>query len=182
MYEYSEESKPLTVTLPPNVEVKQDFLPTQHPYVPRLCEQRGYFLIWYGTKDSDPDLVEDCLKAKTEPQWISCDDSEKIDRAVVLVYPYDDEVIIGTVKYAGYVKKRTTAQKTKLLREVWADIIKMFGDKRIVCPSGTYFDYLHLCINQKRAPHDAYYKRLMSVNGFVRTGEYWIRERENLLA
>ena len=98
-----------------------------------------------------------------------------------IVYPYNDEVIIGTVKYAGYLKKRTKSERTKLLKEVWKDIVTMFGDKKIICPSGTYFDYIHLCINQKRAPHEAYYKRLMQRNGFIREGDYWIRNA-NLLA
>lgn len=182
MYEYKEESNPLcAASLPPNIEIKKDILPVKSPFVPRLCDHRGYFLIWYGTPKTDPDIVEDSRRTKDEPQWISCSDLDKIDKAVALVYPYDDEVIIGTVKYAGYINKRSKSQRTKLLSEVWKDLVLMFGHKRIICPSGTYFDYLHLCMNQKRAPHEAYHRRLMNKNGFVRHGEYWIRNA-NLLA
>ena len=180
MYEYSEESIPLNVTLLPNIELKPDNLPTQHPYVPRICEQRGHFLIWYGSPENNQDILEDCLEAKSEQQWINCDDKNKVDLAVALVYPYDNEVILGTVKYAGYVKKRTKSERTKLLRGVWNDIVTMFGDRKIICPSGAYFDYIHLCINQKRAPHEPYHRRLMNSNGFVKDGEYWIRDA-NLL-
>lgn len=181
MYEYSEESTPLSVSLPHNVEVKPDNLPIQHPYVPRLCEQRGHFLIWHGSPEDNQDILEDCLIAKNEAQWINCDSRERIDLAVALVHTYNDEVIIGTVKYAGYIKKRTKSQRTKLLKGVWKDIIEMFGDKKIICPSGTYFDYVHLCINQKRAPHEPYHRRIMTDYGFIKQGEYWIRDA-NLLA
>ncbi len=176
MYEYKEESNPLCLAvLPDNIEIQKDLLPVKHPYVPRLCEHRGYFLIWYGNVQTDEDLVEDCLRAKNEEQWVHSNDYNKIDKAVALVYPYEDEVIIGTVKYAGYVKNRSKSERTKLLKNVWNDLILMFGDRKIICPSGTYFDHLHLCINQKRAPHEAYHKRLMIRNGFIKHGEFWIR-------
>ena len=183
MYEYSEESNPLSARCwPHNVEQKLDTLPLIHPYAPRLCKQQGHFLIWYGPKEDNLDVYDECLKAKTEPQWVSCDSTDRVDLAVALVYPFDDEIIIGTVKYAGYIKSRSKSARTKLIKTVWADLIKMFGDRRIICPSGTYFDYLHLSINQKRAPHEAYHKRIMLSNGFEKHEEFWIRERENLLA
>jgi len=183
MYEYNEESNPIDMAceLLPNIEIKQDKLPILHPYVPRLCKHRGYFLIWYGSSETDPDIAVHSVNAKLEPQWISCDDNNKIEKAVALIYPYDDEVIIGTVKYPGYIKTRSKAERTKLLKSVWKDIIKMFGNKKIICPTGTYFDHLHLVMNEKRAPHEAYHKRLMMSNGFNRHEEYWIRDA-NLLA
>lgn len=183
MYEYNEESNPIDIAcdLPPNIDIKLDCLPVLHPYVPRLCEHRGYFLIWYGNSTTDFDIAEHSKNAKLESQWISCDDKTKIEKAVALVYPYQDEVIIGTVKYPGYIKTRTKSERTALLKNTWKDIIKMFGNKKLVCPSGTYFDHIHLIMNEKRAPHEAYHKRLMISNGFTRHGEFWIRNA-NLLA
>lgn len=180
MYEYDEESYLLSVDLLPNIELRYDHLPVKHPYVPRLCNRVGYFLIWYDTPENNTDIIEDCIRAKSESQWISCKDKNKIDLAVALIYPYEDELVIGTVKYAGYLKKRNKPERTKLLKKVWADIITMFGDKRIICPSGTYFDYLHLCMNQKRVPHEPYHRRLMIPNKFIKHGEFWIRDA-NLL-
>ena len=164
----------------PNVDIKLDYLPSIHPYVPRLCKQRGYFFLWHGTPESDGDILEDSRNAKGESQWVYSDDPNKIEKAIALIYPYDDEIIIGTVKYPGYMKKRSKAERTKLLKSVWNDIIILFGDKRIICPSGTYFDYLHLCINQKRAPHEAYHRRIMKSYNFVKHDEYWVRECKSI--
>lgn len=181
MYEYSEESKPLSVQLQPNIEVQQDKLPTRHPYVPRICKDRGYFLIWYGTPETDPDLVMLSLACKKEEQWVNCSEEWMIEKGVALVYPYEDEVIIGSLKTAGYMNTRSRPELRRFIKSMWDDIIVMFGDKRIICPSGSYIEQLHISINQKRIPHDAYLAKIMQSKGFVRYGDYWIRD-EHLLA
>jgi hypothetical protein len=175
MYEYSKESNPLRIQLH-NTEVQLDNLPTQHPFVPRICEERGYFIIWYGSPNSDPDLVAHSLKCKNDPQWVSCSEEWMIEKGVALVYPYEDETIIGSVKVAGYMNNRPRAEVRRYIKSLWRDIIEQFGGKRIVCPAGSYLEYLHLSINQKRIPHDAYLASLMIQNGFERHEHYWVRD------
>jgi hypothetical protein len=175
MFAYQEEPNPLNVKLLPNIDVKKDDLPIAYPYVPRICKEQGYMFIWYGTPESDPDLVEDCLRVKNEPQWISCEESWKIETGIALIYPYKNEIIIGAVKTPGYMKKRTSAEIRNVLRHMWRDIIHMFGDKKIICPSGSYFEYLHMSMSQIKIPHEAYHWKIMKQNGFKRDGHYWIR-------
>jgi hypothetical protein len=173
MYEYSEESNPLNVTLLPNIEIQQDYLPVAHPYVPRICSNRGYFFIWYGTPQTDPDLVP--FVSKGEPQWVNCNNQDHIELGVALVYPYETEYIIGSVKTAGYVNTRGRVGVRNMLRRIWDDLTIMLGDKKMICPSGSYFELLHMVMNQKRIPHEAYHWKIMKQHGFKREGEFWIR-------
>lgn len=175
MYEYEKESKPLNVQLLPNIDVLPDNLPVEYPYVPRLCKEKGHMLIWYGTKETESDIAEDCLKVKKEFQWISCSEEWKIEKAVVLLWPYENEVILGAVKYPGYMKKRSKVEIRNLLRQIWKDLIIMFGDRKIICPTGSYFDYIHLYMNQMRIAHESYHWKIMKQNKFVREGDFWIR-------
>ena len=177
MYEYSKGPNPLrTLCTPLNIDFKLDNIPIAYPYVPRLCEEQGHMLLWYGDFISDSDLVDACLAGKNETQWITCDDPNKIELGVALIYPYDDEVIIGSVKVPGYFHLRTASQKREFLRKMWRDVISMFGDRRIICPSGGYFNYLHLSINQTRIPREAYHREIMKQFQFKRDGDFWIRE------
>ena len=177
MYEYSKGPNPL---LPlcrlPDVDFKLDEIPVAYPYVPRICEEQGHMLLWYGSAETDPDLVEECLRVKNEAQWITCDEDWKIEKGVALVYPYDTEIILGAVKCAGYFHIRPTKDVRAFFRKMWTDIITMFGDKRIICPSGGYFNYLHLTMSQIRKPREAYHRELMKQFKFTRVDDYWIRE------
>jgi hypothetical protein len=175
MYEYEEESNPLQIQLPSNIEIQLDTLPVIHPYVPRICKNRGYFLIWYGNTISDSDLVENCIKAKEELQWIRCSQDWMIEKGVALIYPYHDEIIIGSVKTAGYMGVRTKPQLRKFIKSMWTDIVTIFGNKKIICPSGSYIEQLHINMNKKLIPHECYHWKVMKQHQFKRIGEYWIR-------
>lgn len=176
MYEYSKESNPLNTRVSlPNIEIQQDYLPVKYPFIPRICEERGYFLIWIGDNIDDSDLIKSWMKSSDEPQWISYLTPNKIQKGVALIYPYNDEIIIGSVKLAGYMRVRSSIQNRAFLRLMWDNIIEMFGDKTIICPSGMYFEKLHLEMNQKKIPHEAYHWKLMQQHQFKRVGEYWIR-------
>jgi len=175
MYDYSAGSNPLYVQLQPNIEVQQDNLPIEYPYVPRICENKGYFFIWYGDSVNDSDLVENWLKTKGERQWVQCSKDWMIEKGVALIYPYGDDIIIGSVKTAGYMNTRSKSELRKFIKSMWADIITMFGDRRIICPSGGYFEHLHKTINQKRIPHEAYHWKMMQQHQFKRDGILWIR-------
>ena len=163
------------------MDFKLDNLPLLHPYVPRLCENQGHFLIWWGTQDTDSDLLIPCLQAKNEPQWINCDEEWKIEKGIALVYPFENEVIIGTLKVPGYYHlKRNMIEQRKWLKKMWSDIVVMFGDRKIICPSGSYFNYLHNIINKENCPREAYHRQLMKSFLFKRDGHYWVRNAKEL--
>jgi len=177
MYDYETPSNQLDVKLLNNIDDVLDNIPTTYPYVPRMCKETGHMLIWWGTRDSDPDIANDCFKVKTEEQWITCKELWKVEKAIALVWPYENEVIVGTVKYPGYMKKRSKIEIRAWLRKVWFDIVLMFGDKRIVCPSTTYLNSIHMYMNQMTISHEAYHHKMMKKYGFKRYNEdFWIRE------
>jgi hypothetical protein len=180
MYDYEKEALPLNMrVLLPNIELKQDFLPTQHPYVPRLCKERGHFLIWNGNKNDDLDLYNDSQKFKYESQWLTSNNIENVELGIALLYDYNYELIVGSLKTANYMNRRTSAQIRSFIRKMWNDIILMFGDRKIICPAGSLFEYYHLTMNQKRIPHDVYHHDIMKQFGFKRVNDYWVRDGFN---
>ena len=172
MYEYNKESNPLHVQVLPHLEVQQDNLPVRHPFVPRICENRGYFFIWKGDLVQDSDLIAGWINSHDEDQWVQ---SNNLIKGIALIYPYEEHIIIGSVKLAGYMRVRTKSQNRKLLKSMWSDIVTMFGDKPIICPSGGYFEDLHIKMNQKKIPHEAYHWKVLHQHGFKREGDFWIR-------
>ena len=176
MYDYSKASNPLGTELLPFIDDVPDDIPTTYPYVPRLCDQQGHMLIWYGNQESESDIATDCFNVKKEAQWITCKEDWKVEKAVALIWPYDDEVIIGAVKYPGYMKKRSPSQNRQMIKKVWKDLVKMFGTRKIICPSGTYLSCLHMYMNQMTISREPYHKQIMKRNGFKRNGDYWIRK------
>lgn len=178
MLEYSEGSNPLNaLTIPSNVDVTLETTPTEHPYVARICPNQGHVLIWYTDKNKYPNIK--VTKGGDQTFW--CKEEWKLEYGMAIVYPYEKEVIIGTVKYYGYMQNLGRVETNKIIRNLWSDIIKMFGDRKIICPSGTYMELLHMVINQKRIPRNSYKKQILEPFGFKREGDYWIRDA-NLLA
>lgn len=176
MYTYTESSNPLDIQLVDNIELQKDELEAIHPFVPRLCSQQGYMLIWYTDEESDPILAEGSFKAKGESQWVNCKDPKRVEKAVALVWPHDDYFILGAVKYPSYMRVLGTVEIRNWMKKVWDDINKMMGHKTIVCPSGTYLECIHLYMNQMRIPKETYHYKLMRKKGFKRQGEFWVRE------
>lgn len=176
MYEYSEEALlPPPNNLPSDIEIQEDHLRVTYPVVPRICNRRAYFLIWYSDKDKDPELYDDCQRSKYDIHWVHCKNKEHIEKGVVMAHIYDDEVIIGTMKTAGYMNRKTKSENRKFIRKMWTDVLNMFGNKRIICPSGTYLECLHLTMNQRRITREPYHYQIMKQFGFIREGDYWIR-------
>jgi hypothetical protein len=182
MLEYSKDALSLKLRCcPPNIDFKLDTIPLAHPYVPRICDEQGHFLIWWGTTESDPDLAIPCLQAKNEAQWINCDEEWKIEKGVALIYPYETEVIVAALKVPGYFHlKRDNVAQRSWLRKMWKDILDMFGDRQLICPSGSYSNNLHLIINKERIPREAYHREIMKQFGFRRHGDFWIRPADEL--
>jgi hypothetical protein len=179
MYDYEEEQKPLSVEVPTHIEVSLDTVPTAHPYLPRLCARQGYVFMWHTSRDKEPDLYELSQNAKNEKQWFTTKDPNGIELVLVLLHEYDDEVIIGCVKSAGYLTNKSSDYLHTLLKGAWKDLIDIFGHKKIICPNSSYLEYVHLCVNQKRIPHMPYDKKLMIKNKFRKAGYYWIRDGLN---
>ena len=46
---------------------------------------------------------------------------------------YDDYVVVGSLKYAGYLQRKTPADRRHLLRTMWCETINIFKDKDIMC-------------------------------------------------
>ena len=181
MYDYEEPANPLNpLFLPNNVDVYLDDTPTEYPYVARICPTQGYFLIWHTNETTYPEITPMALSCKNEKQSKTCPELNKIEIGQVVVYPFEDEVIIGTVKYYNYMKVLGQAETNKIIKSIWKDMIAIFGNRKIICPAGSYFEWLHLCINQKKIPHSSYKEKLMKSLGFKRSGNYWIRDA-NLL-
>lgn len=183
MYVYDYPANPLSIrgSLPDKCTSILDITPFVHPYVPRICPEQGHFLIWYTDPHQFPGITSHSRKAKVEDhQSISIPNPNKIEYAQALIYPYENEVIIGTVKYYNYMRYLGNIGTRDLLKEVWGDIIKMFGDKKIICPTGSYFQLLHLAINQKRIPVSSYSAKIMKPLGFKHTEDFWVRDADIL--
>ena len=175
MYDYEEEP---VLPLPPHpsdVEIQLDHLRITYPVVPRICSRRAHMFIWFSDKEQDPDLYNDSQRSKYDVQWAHCNDKEKIEKGVALIHIYDDEIIIGTVKTAGYMNRKSNIEIRKFIRKMWVDIISMFGNKKIICPSGMYLECLHLVMNQRRITHEPYHREIMKQFKFHRDGDFWIR-------
>lgn len=182
MYEYTAKANLLNAkNLPFNVDVFLDNIPNQHPHVARICPEQGYVLIWHASPEEYPTISENAFLCKDELQNVTCKELNRIEIGMAIVYPYDDEVILGTVKYFGYVYRLGRSKTTLVAKHLWKDIITMFGDRKIICPAGSYLEWLHLDINQERIPTLTYKKNILKPLGFVRNKNYWIRNA-NILA
>lgn len=175
MYEYEEEAQPLDINVLPNIDVQLDYIPIAHPVVPRLSPRRGHLFIWYSDKEKYPELYEYSQQAKGEAQWVNTNNQDLVEMGVGLFHIYKNEVIIGSLKTAGYLNTQSSIFVRSYIRKMWSDTITMFGDRKLVCPSGSMFEYIHLTLNQKRIPHEAYHREIMKQFGFTRCGDYWIR-------
>ena len=99
----------------------------------------------------------------------------KLEKGVAMLHIYDDEVIVGSIKYAGHMNRKSKSEVRNFIRLMYSDILECFADRKIIIPSGSYFEYLHLTMNQKKIQHEPYHRELMQQFGFERQDKYWIR-------
>jgi hypothetical protein len=177
MYEYEEFIKPKNSFN--NIEVSVDTIPTKHPYLPRICSRQGHVFLWCSNQTEYPSLYNSSQKCKNESQWIVSNNLENIEMAVALIHEYDNEVIIGCVKTAGYVNELGKQFVNDYLYKIWNDIITTFGHKRIICPTGSYLEYIHMYMNQKRIPRSPYRRKLLNKFNFIKIDNYWVRDGSN---
>jgi len=174
MYEYKRATKLLKLDTPDNVKVVLDNIPIKHPYLPRLCEEQAHVLVWWGTKDTDPEIYEDAIKNKNETQWINVGD-DKLEKGLAMVHIFDDEVIIGCIKYAGHMNRKPWKEVIDFLDTIYYTLVKLFGNRRMIIPSGSYLEYIHLTMNQKKIQRQPYHLKYMRRYGFKKHDKYWIR-------
>ena len=177
MYDYKEPAQSLDIDLPNYIDVKLDILPIQHPFVARISPRQAHFFIWHGTKENDPEIYKDCMISKqNEPMMPHCDSDEKLEKAICMAHIFKNEVIIGRIGNVGYMNKKSKNESRKFLKQQWQDIIKLFGNRKIICPSGLMLEYIYSTMNYYRIPHTPYHWRLMKPMGFERNEYYWVRE------
>jgi hypothetical protein len=174
MYDYKKTTSPVKLDIP-NVDTILDNLPIKHPYVPRICDKQALFLIWWGTKETDADIYEDTIKNKNEEQWVTCKENWKLEKGVAMLHIYDKEIIIGSVKYSGVLKKRTKIEIRKFIKQMYMDIVRTFFNYKIIIPTGSYLEHLHLVMNQKRIQKEPYHREIMQQFGFKKQDKYYIR-------
>jgi hypothetical protein len=178
MYEYKKTTSLAKLELPYGVDVKLDTLPLKSPFVPRICDKQAHMFIWWGTKETDPDIYEQTLKNKNEEQWITCDEMWKLEKGVASIHIYDTEIIIGCVKYSGVLKNRTIPERKKFIKQMWNDIVNIFKNKKIIVPVGSYLEYISLSMNLTKIQHEPYQKRFLNPLGFKKQGNFWIKNLE----
>ena len=185
MYDYNEtiSQTNLPYNFPKHIEVQLDNFPVEKPYLPRIDGRQAHMFLWLGKKEEDGELYEIAQKTKGERQWVQNNRPNTYIKGVGMFHIYDEYVIVGSLKYAGYMKNRPMTENRKLIRQMWCDTINIFKNKDMLCPSGTYFDWLHLTMNQMRAQKEPYHREIMWQFGFDKVIEgklkdYWIRNKE----
>ena len=111
--------------------------------------------------------------------WVDNKTPNTYIKGVGMFHIYDDYVIVGSLKYAGYLQRKTPADRRHLLRTMWCETINIFKDKDIMCPSGTFFNWVHLSLNQMTVQKEPYHREIMQQFGFKRDEDYWIRDKKS---
>jgi len=179
MYEYKETISQLDLQVPDNIEVQLDNLPLGYPYMPRLCERQGHFLLWLGKKEEDIELYNLAQKTIGEEMWIQPKTPNTFIKGVGMFHIYEDHIVCGSMKYAGYLNSKDATYRRKLLRTMWCETINIFKDKDIMCPSGTFFNWVHLSLNQMTVQKEPYHREIMQQFGFKRDEDYWVRDKKS---
>ena len=179
MYEYKEIISQLDIKVPSHIEVQLDNLPLDKPYMPRIDSRQAHMFLWLGKKEDDIEtynLTENC---KSEIMWVDNKTPNTYIKGVGMFHIYDDYVVVGSLKYAGYLQRKTPADRRHLLRTMWCETINIFKDKDIMCPSGTFFNWVHLSLNQMTVQKEPYHREIMQQFGFKRDEDYWIRDKKS---
>jgi hypothetical protein len=58
---------------------------------------------------------------------------------------------------------------------MYSDIIKTFSHYKIIIPTGSYMEQLHLVMNQMRIQKEPYHREIMQQFGFKKQDKYYIR-------
>ena len=179
MYEYKEIISQLDIKVPSHIEVQLDNLPLDKPYMPRIDSRQAHMFLWLGKKEDDIETYKLAENCKSEIMWVDNKTPNTYIKGVGMFHIYDDYVVVGSLKYAGYLQRKTPADRRHLLRTMWCETINIFKDKDIMCPSGTFFNWVHLSLNQMTVQKEPYHREIMQQFGFKRDEDYWIRDKKS---
>ena len=179
MYEYKEIISQLDIKVPSHIEVQLDNLPLDKPYMPRIDGRQAHMFLWLGKKEDDIETYNLAENCKSEIMWVDNKTPNTYIKGVGVFHIYDDYVVVGSLKYAGYLQRKTPADRRHLLRTMWCETINIFKDKDIMCPSGTFFNWVHLSLNQMTVQKEPYHREIMQQFGFKRDEDYWIRDKKS---
>lgn len=179
MYEYKETISQLDIKVPSHIEVQLDNLPLDKPYMPRIDSRQAHMFLWLGKKEDDIETYNLAENCKSEIMWVDNKTPNTYIKGVGMFHIYDDYVVVGSLKYAGYLQRKTPADRRHLIRTMWCETINIFKDKDIMCPSGTFFNWVHLSLNQMTVQKEPYHREIMHQFGFKRDEDYWIRDKKS---
>ena len=179
MYEYKETISQLDIKVPSHIEVQLDNLPLEKPYMPRIDGRQAHMFLWLGKKEDDIETYNLAENCKSEIMWVDNKTPNTYIKGVGMFHIYDDYVVVGSLKYAGYLQRKTPADRRHLLRTMWCETINIFKDKDIMCPSGTFFNWVHLSLNQMTVQKEPYHREIMQQFGFKRNEDYWVRDKKS---
>ena len=179
MYEYKEIISQLDIKVPSHIEVQLDNLPLDKPYMPRIDGRLAHMFLWLGKKEDDIETYNLAENCKSEIMWVDNKTPNTYIKGVGMFHIYDDYVVVGSLKYAGYLQRKTPADRRHLIRTMWCETINIFKDKDIMCPSGTFFNWVHLSLNQMTVQKEPYHREIMHQFGFKRDEDYWIRDKKS---
>mgnify|MGYP005748180589 FL=1 len=179
MYEYKETISQLDLKVPSHIEVQLDNLPLEKPYMPRIDGRQAHMFLWLGKKEDDIETYNLAENCKSEIMWVDNRTPNTYIKGVGAFHIYDDYVVVGSLKYAGYLQRKTPADRRHLIRTMWCETINIFKDKDIMCPSGTFFNWVHLSLNQMTVQKEPYHREIMQQFGFKRDEDYWIRDKKS---
>ena len=181
MYEYKEIISQLDIKVPSHIEVQLDNLPLDKPYMPRIDSRQAHMFLWLGKKEDDIETYNLAENCKSEIMWVDNKTPNTYIKGVGMFHIYDDYVVVGSLKYAGYLQRKTPADRRHLLSTMWCETINIFKDKDIMCPSGTFFNWVHLSLNQMTVQKEPYHREIMQQFGFhkdVIYEHFWIRDKD----
>ena len=179
MYEYKETISQLDIKVPNHIEVQLDNLPLEKPYMPRIDGRQAHMFLWLGKKEDDIETYNLAENSRGEIMWVDNKTPNTYIKGVGMFHIYDDYVVVGSLKYAGYLQRKTPADRRHLIRTMWCETINIFKDKDIMCPSGTFFNWVHLSLNQMTVQKEPYHREIMQQFGFKRDEDYWVRNKES---
>ena len=179
MYEYKETISQLDIKVPSHIEVQLDNLPLEKPYMPRIDGRQAHMFLWLGKKEDDIETYNLAENSRGEIMWVDNKTPNTYIKGVGMFHIYDDYVVVGSLKYAGYLQRKTPADRRHLIRTMWCETINIFKDKDIMCPSGTFFNWVHLSLNQMTVQKEPYHREIMHQFGFKRDEDYWIRDKKS---
>ena len=179
MYEYKEIISQLDIKVPNHIEVQLDNLPLEKPYMPRIDGRQAHMFLWLGKKEDDIETYNLAENSRGEIMWVDNKTPNTYIKGVGTFHIYDDYVVVGSLKYAGYLQRKTPADRRHLLRTMWCETINIFKDKDIMCPSGTFFNWVHLSLNQMTVQKEPYHREIMQQFGFKRDEDYWVRDKKS---